>query len=357
MTDAFLADIEAQAETVRAELSQQRDNARRALDGLPVQRVGLVGSGDCLFAARAVERLYAETLPHPVRALTSLDAAHYVQWRPGDIAVVMSVSGESSRVVEAATKARAGGATTIAVTSRTGSALADATDRCTTMAQPLNRELPHARDYTVTLLALGALLEAMAADSAPELDRWADAVETTLDSAADVVRGLGAASGATWFLGAGPDLATAHYGALKYWEASGMPAWPDEIEEFGHGAIVQARPGDRAVLISAGLGAETIARAVSALDAIGVEPLTIGPESPPHGASGIVTTLLGTTAWSPFTSCLPIQSLTHAEVSARGLDASKPFGSHPAASTYELAHISWTRGHRLDGPRKAEARP
>jgi glucosamine 6-phosphate synthetase-like amidotransferase/phosphosugar isomerase protein len=224
------------------------------------------------------------------------------------------------------------------------------------MAQPLNRDLPHARDYTVTLLALAALREAVAGQPSRELDAWPDAIDATLRSAASVVSDLTPADGSTWFLGAGPDVATAGYGALKYWEASGMPAWSDEIEEFGHGSIVQARPGDRAVLISAGLGQDALARVVSALDAIGVEPLTVGPGEPPGDALGIVTTPLGRPPWHPFTSCLPIQMLTHAEAGARGLDATKPFGTHPAAAAYERAHRSWTRGEHVTATRKAQAR-
>jgi glucosamine 6-phosphate synthetase-like amidotransferase/phosphosugar isomerase protein len=152
----------------------------------------------------------------------------------------------------------------------------------------------------------------------------------------------------TWFLGAGPDRATAMFGALKYWEAAGLEAWWDDLEEFGHGSQLMARPGDRAVVIAAGAGSQRAVEMLDGLDRMGLRALTVGgsglaADGVPHLAT---TDDLGP-AWHPFVSCLPLQSLTYVEAEARGLDVSVPLFGKDHGPAYDAVHAEWMRHSRI----------
>ena len=104
-----------------------------------------------------------------------------------------------------------------------------------------------------------------------------------------------------------------------------MEAWWDDLEEFGHGSQLMARPGDRAVLVAAGPGTQRALEMTSGLVRMGLDVVVVGGtemarEDLPH----LFTTDDLDARWHPFAACVPLQALTYAEAHARGLDVSVP---------------------------------
>ncbi|MGH3626698.1 MAG: SIS domain-containing protein [Sciscionella sp.] len=343
MNTSFLEDIQTQPQVLRDATADLRQQASPLPDLSPARRIVLTGSGDSYIAAVAVAPLFEHRLEIAVKALPGLDASGYHGWRPGDVLVAASVSGEVRRSVEAAERAHANHGVTIAITSDQRSTLARGCDYRLITPPPLDRSIPHARDYTTALLALAALLERLLGRALPELDAWPEAVEETLASAFQVLQDLPPVAGRTWFLGAGPDRATARYGALKFWEAAGLEAWWDDLEEFAHGSLLMARPGDRAVLVSSGPGSDRAGEMMPGLLKMGMFPITVGPEPIAHDAVHLVAPALGDATWQPFTSCLPLQVMTFVEARLRGLDVSVLLHGQAHAAAYEQVHVAWVK--------------
>lgn len=343
----MLADIRSQGEALAQGLVETRTQVA-ALRLHRVERIVLTGSGDSWIAACAVQQLFQDHCRVPVVALPSLDASRYVRHGHGDLVVVLSVSGEVARTIEVATRAKAEGARTVAITASATSSLATVCDAVLTIPMPIDRSIPHSRDYTVTLMALAGLLEGIVGAVFPELDALPALSAEVIDSALSSVRPVRDPEVRTWFLGAGPDRATAMFGALKYWEAAGIEAWWDDLEEFAHGSQLMARPGDRVVLISAGPGCQRALEMVAGFERMGLEVVVVGGTEMASGGRPHLFTADGLDArWHPFVACLPIQALTYGEAEARGLDVSIALFGRPYGVTYDAVHVEWTKGSRV----------
>ena len=93
---------------------------------------------------------------------------------------------------------------------------------------PLSRRTPHTLDYLVTVEALAVLGLHWVGESADPLHEIltldAAMAEAAREFAEDAVAGMDP-DGKIFLLGGGPDLATASYGAAKFHEAGGIPAF------------------------------------------------------------------------------------------------------------------------------------
>jgi glutamine---fructose-6-phosphate transaminase (isomerizing) len=343
----MLQDIRSQGEVLARGLAMAREHASQLAFESP-RRIVLTGSGDSFIAAAAVLALFQEHLGSSVVAVPSLDASRYLELGAHDLVVVLSVSGEVARTIEVAGTANDRGADTIAITAAPLSTLAARCDAVVAIPEPLDRSIPHSRDYTATLMALACALESLASvrfgelDAMPELT--ADAVVRSLAAA----ERLATAPDRTWFLGAGPDRATAMFGALKFWEAAGMEAWWDDLEEFGHGSQLMARPGDRVVVIAEGPGVQRAHEMIPGLQRMGLDVVTVGGKEMEAGPLPLLfTTDALNDRWHPFVSCVPLQALTFIEARARGLDVSIPLFGHAHGPVYDEVHVEWTKGSRV----------
>lgn len=350
----MLLDIRSQPAAIAEGLPSLRRQMRDLLPLDPPGRIVLTGSGDSLIAALAIQSLFRERCEAEVLAVPSLDASRYLDHRRDDLIVVASVSGGVTRSLEVAHRARAAGCTTIAITANGASPLAETCGRTLVIPPPIDRTIPHSRDYSVTLLAFACLLEGLAGVSLPALDGLADAhaslIERSFASVESLARSRSA--GRTWFLGAGPDRATAMFGALKFWEAAGMEAWWDDLEEFGHGSQLMARPGDRVVLIASGLGVRRAIEIVPGLEAMGTEVVLAGQDAIRVDGRPWLSTDAGFDGpWHPFVACVPLQVLTYVEATALRLEVSVPLFGKPHGLAYDEVHTEWTqRGEiMLDG--------
>ena len=342
----MLRDMRSQREAADLALHETRDVAAGWTPDR-IERVVLTGSGDSWIAAVAVEPLFRERWHRPVTAVPSLDASRYWAAGHGDLVVALSVSGEVARTVEAAARARAAGARTVAITAELASSLASTCETTFGLPTPIDRSIPHSRDYTAMLVTLGVLLERLIGSTCPELDGLPTEFERIIDASL-AAAGSRPAGSRSWFLGAGPDRASAMYGAMKFWEAAGQEAWWDDLEEFGHGSQLMARPGDRAVLIAAGPGVQRAQEMVTGLTRMGLDVVTVGPTSlRVAGHEHFQTMDEERPSWHPFVSCVPLQAMAFAQANAAGLDVAVPLDGRPYAGVYDEVHVEWTRGSRV----------
>jgi glucosamine--fructose-6-phosphate aminotransferase (isomerizing) len=344
---------------LREMLTQPADLARALIDlraharGLRLEdpvRIVLTGSGDSGYAASAVELAYSRYMGRPVWAVPSASAARYGDGRIDGLTVVISVSGEVRRTIEAAMAAKNAGGHVVAVTTAPGSTLAGLADAALIMPEPITRATPHTRDYTLTLLTLLVLLEALSGRRIAELDAWPDKVAAILGRAmpwADHIAERHAGRKVpVWFLGLGPDRATASYGALKFWEGGGMAAWWDDLEEFGHGSQLISRPGQLAVLFSVGAARSRAEEMRAGLERMGLEPVVIGGSGDGGGRGfdlpGIPDEL------SPLLTSLPPQALAYSFATRRGIDVGLPLGGTAEGELFEAVHRDWMRTSHLE---------
>jgi glucosamine 6-phosphate synthetase-like amidotransferase/phosphosugar isomerase protein len=343
----MLRDILSQGDALADGLDRLRSEAR-AMRGPAYDRVVLSGSGDSYIAAVAVEALFQHHLTTPVLALTSLDASRYRCPVANDLVVAISVSGEAARTVELARRAHLAGATTVAITAAVGSSLATSVDHVLVIPEPIDRSIPHSRDYAVTLLALGCLLERLCGDVLPELEALPVLVPGLVATSLELLAELGPVEGRTWFLGAGPDRATAMYGSLKFWEAAGLESWWDDLEEFGHGSQLMARPGDRAVLIADGAGCQRATEMLPGLQAMDLEVLLVGGSAlAGHEVPHVLTGDRIGPLWHPFVSTPPLQVLTYIEANNCDLDVSVPLDGQAHGPAYDRVHMEWVKQSRI----------
>jgi fructoselysine-6-P-deglycase FrlB-like protein len=214
---------------------------------LPKGRIFAGGCGDCAFAPGALGDFFT-ALGIDVNAATSMTLASFTRFKPDDTVILSSISGETKRTVEAAEAARSAGGRVIAITCGKDSALARAAHHTIVLPfTPLSRKTPHTLDYSVTLLALAQLTLSWAGQASdtllPSPTVLSRMIETAASEAGAIVEAL-APGGKVFFLGAGPDLASAEYGAAKFHEAGGLIAIAAETENFVHGMNFMIEPQD-----------------------------------------------------------------------------------------------------------------
>lgn len=346
MNEIMLREMEDQATAIRRAVIYMRGQARSIGTAPRPGRIFLTGSGDSFIAARAVEALYREHVDAEVRVVASLQGSRFEAYRATDLVVVVSVSGQVSRSVEAALVAREQGATVVAIVARHGSDLGEAAEFQVIMPEPMTRTTPHTRDYTLTLAALAVVLEPLVDVQFAELERWPDIIHQVLHSAFRRIPGWACSSDLTWFFGGGPDRASALYGALKYWEA-GLRAWSDDLEEFAHGSQLMARPGDVAVVMAVGQAHDRALEMLSGMRRMELRPWILSDRAIDGEPDALVVPSLGGSAWSPFTTCIPLQVLTYLAVQEQSVDATTRLGGSAYGALLESVHAEWTKSSKI----------
>ncbi len=312
------------------------------------RRVVLAGSGDSYFAPWALQNALRRRLQAAVHVATALEAARYWRYGPGDLLAAISISGESARVLEAARRATESGAALIAITANGDSSLARLSR--TPVVIPFrsrSRTTPHTTDYTTTLLALATLAEAFAGEAEPLLDRLAGLVRSAVEGVEERYVRLGkalAAAESFYFIGAGPNLATAQYAAAKFWEAGGLRAFAFETEEFAHGPHLVVDADDAVVVVAPSGQSDDRARVLAS----SVRRLAPATYLLSDGGAAEGVDLLPLPAvdeeWSPLPASIPLQWLSWAVATAKGYDVLTKEGRHANAKEYESIHWQLVRG-------------
>jgi glutamine---fructose-6-phosphate transaminase (isomerizing) len=283
-------DIPRQAEAILSTAAASRDQLA-ALDRgswSDVQHLVLCGCGDSLFAARLAEAIAVAGGARGVVAVEALEFSRYYVETIDDssVVVVLSYSGETVRAREAAVAARSRGARVIAVTRARHGVLAALADHVISYPDLAERSNTRTSSFQAAIVVLYELFDVLcgAGAAAREPRPWAS-VAGWVESACTTAPADLARLDEVWspgrvdevlYLGGGPGLAAAAYGAAKAYEAATIRARAVELEEFCHCEIFSVTPGTPVVaILPEGRCADRGAEVLSALAEIGASTVCL----------------------------------------------------------------------------------
>lgn len=347
MNTTMHREIMAQPPTLTQTIPSLRQHRAQQDDVGSARRIFAGGCGDSLFSAQVATDFFAQA-GCAYEAASALDFCHYRRLTAGDLCVLISISGNTRRTVEAASVARKAGARTLAITCNAGSALADACDAVLPLGfTPISRRTPHTLDFAITLAALAVIAEHAAGQRWAWLDAWpanlTAAISRAEAGAAAMTTGAGIAT--RWFfLGAGAGMGLAAYAAAKFHEAGGLPAYAAESENFMHGMNFMPNPDDRLCMIIH--DQPSLARAISiaeCLRPIGLKPWLVWPDGTLAPSDLAIPDL----SFSPgaLGGCVaPLQLLCLHHANRLGLAVEQPRAGLAGGSNYVTAQSRYFAG-------------
>ena len=263
MTPSYLEqEIPLQAEAILRTAAACRDQlATLGLDRGPgVPHLVLSGCGDSLFAAQLAEVIEMTSGARSVVAVEALEfSRYYVEAvTEASVVAVLSYSGDTVRAREAAVAARSRGARVIAVTRARDGALAALADDVISYPDLAEYSNTRTLSFQAACVVLCELVDVLCSTGAARGPRpWASVADwvdrACQDAPADLAR-----LDEIWspgrldellYLGAGPGLVAASYGAAKAYEAATIRARAVELEEFCHCQIFSVTSGTPVVAI------------------------------------------------------------------------------------------------------------
>lgn len=264
----------------------------RTLVDREIEHLWLTGCGDSAFAGQAAALAFQQHTPITVHPVHALDLARYLpRSLPKASAVVaVSFSGRVGRTTEAAIQAHRHGHPVFGLTNGAVSQLGQAVDEVVPLDVPTLGFSPGTSTYVAMLGSLLRLAAEIAELRGQEdtlgraLDGLPNAAARTLEltgaPAEDAARALLTGSWAT-FLGAGPNEATARFGAAKLFEGPQRLAVSTNLEEWAHEEYFVTRPDDPVVLVNpTGAGHDRGLEILSELRFVGATPLVIADTEP-----------------------------------------------------------------------------
>jgi glucosamine--fructose-6-phosphate aminotransferase (isomerizing) len=290
--------------------------------------VVLCGIGTSWHAALVGELLLARVggLGHRVRALHSFELASYWPPPPARTGVVaVSHRGSKRFSQEALARAKSDGGVGIALTGKDAARLGDAEFTLVTVAQ--ENSAAHTASYTATLALLAAL-----AGGVGRTEALAHALEALPDQLALLLgqeswEDLAARYGDRrryWFVGGGPNTATAFEAALKMSEANYATASGFNCEQFLHGAYAAMSEDDLLVLIAPpGPSRARCVDAARVAKAIGTPVIVLAPEDD-RELTGLAAETIAlpevAEVLSPILAVVPLQLLAYHIAVRRGVN-------------------------------------
>jgi len=290
------------------------------LAGRGIEHLYLTGCGDSAFAGLAASlafRRHSWLRVHPVHAL---DLARYrVRYLPPASAVLaISFSGKAGRTTEAARQAAAFGHPVIALTGNPDGQLAGAADRILPIDVPTLGFSPGTSTYigmVCTLIDLALRTSRAGGDGAVrsacgQLPGQAAKTLGWCDAPASAAAARMAPARFVTFLGAGPNEATARFGAAKLFEASQQIAVATNIEEWAHEEYFITRPGDPVILVApAGAAHDRAGEILSELRFVRADTTVISDAEPPGPAGHLRLATGAPEELSPVLAALPLAQL------------------------------------------------
>ena len=325
--------IQQQPELIARLLQAERAVIERAADAAASrQRFILVGIGTSYHAAQVGEHFLRYLTGGRATALVeqSFELVHYPLALGRDDAVIaISHRGWKNYSIQAVQRARAAGALTIAVTGREGGDGIRAADFVLTTCEQ-EASFAHTKSYTTALAVLAVLAIRLAerrgvladATARPAVERIPEAVREALHCeaiACEAARQI-ALRQRWFFIGVGPNWASAREGALKVKETSYRAAEGFETEQFLHGPL--AEMDSRAAVVALLTGGPGDARARSVLRAageLGVLRIAVVARGVAEAPAESCIEVPAVEEWlSPFVQVVPVQLLSYYVALERG---------------------------------------
>jgi sugar/nucleoside kinase (ribokinase family)/fructoselysine-6-P-deglycase FrlB-like protein len=293
------------------------------LDGRGIEHLYLTGCGDSAFAGLAATLAFRRHSRLRAHAVHALDLARYdIRYLPESSAVLaISYSGKVGRTIEAAAQAAAFGVPVIALTGQADGPLAAAADRILPIEVPTLGFSPGTSTYIGMLCTLIELARRTRRESEADggealrdaCEQLAGQAAKTLDGCHEGTADLAArmTSGRfVTFLGAGPNEATARFGAAKLFEASQQVALATNVEEWAHEEYFITRPGDPVIVVApAGAARDRAWEILSELEFIGADVTVVSDLEPPGRADHLRLAAGAPEELSPVIAALPLAQL------------------------------------------------
>jgi glucosamine--fructose-6-phosphate aminotransferase (isomerizing) len=291
--------------------------------------VWLAGIGSSWHAALIGELLFGRVggLGRRARAINAFDLVEYgptsaapatSPTKAGPSAAVVAIThrGTNRYALAALAQARKTGGPTVAVTGRGGDGPAEAEHVLRTVDHEASS--CHTASYTGAVAMLAALAAAIGHDddTAHQLDAIPDLLAMLLGQESwEELAARFAGRRRYWFVGGGPNTATAYEAALKLSEAAWQPAIGLSCEQFLHGSWAALEPDDLVVLIAPPGPSRARCHDVARVAAeIGVPVVALVAEDDREIASLAAETIAlppVNELLSPIVSIVPLQLLTY----------------------------------------------
>jgi glucosamine--fructose-6-phosphate aminotransferase (isomerizing) len=292
----FIREIREQPRVLRASLEQE-DIALRALAQQyagNIDRVILTGCGDPYMLAIAAAYAFEKWVGVPAEAVEAAELTLYRNhhlFNARTLVILITSSGKTVKVIDAARIAHQRGAALFALTNRVPSPITEETDNVIQTRAGWSDSFPTKQTTTgLALLQSLALHWAEAAQSMPHdriralraelFERVPVAMEHTLalEGMMQEVAFQYLKAPIYQFIGSGPNLATALLGAAKIKETSQNRAEACNLEEFAHLHGLSMREGDPIFIVTEpGLIGERNLLIGRWIRTNGAVPLVVGP--------------------------------------------------------------------------------
>lgn len=244
------------SELLRTMLPSVRQKAGLAVEKLKqrkIRRVLLTGCGDSIGATLSARQLFLRCTGLPVQVETAIDLSRHIPSgllaEEGTLIVIVSNSGNVSRVIELAKRVEQLGGVALAVTGNEDSELYRRCEIQLKLETPkFHRSGPGMRSYCACLLglfelatalgvALGAMPESEAKEIRQEIGRlpeWISAMQAEWKIQAQHIAEQLKACGFHEFVGDGSDYGTAWFGFAKELEVAALPGCVTNTEDWLH---------------------------------------------------------------------------------------------------------------------------
>jgi fructoselysine-6-P-deglycase FrlB-like protein/sugar/nucleoside kinase (ribokinase family) len=358
--------ISSGADIMRAEiamiprlLEEQHENLAQPLHILGrglyeanIEHVYLVGCGDSAFAGDATALAFQKHASVHAEGIHALEMARYrVRYLPKRSAVVcISFSGKVGRTIEAAKQSRRFGHRVLVLTGNPDSPLAKEATDIIQLSVPTLGYSPGTSTYLAILSALfdlavvwGKVRGVDAAQAQRLLRSVPELAEQTLEAGNEPAQKVAQQiAGHDWitFLGAGPNLATAQFGAAKLFEGPGKLGVATNIEEWAHEEYFISGAGTPVFLIApSGASHDRANEILSELDFIGANPVFISDVQPKETRGAYFPLAPGLPEeFSPLLAALPLSQFAFHLTRASGHERFEFPSPEAAKEHYETIH-------------------
>jgi glucosamine--fructose-6-phosphate aminotransferase (isomerizing) len=251
--------------------------------------------------------------------------------------IAVSQSGSSADLVEPVSRARAGGAITVAITNSPGSPLSEAAEFHLDVLAGPERAVAATKTYTAQLLTLYLLIQAIGGHDGAETDQLSAQARALVDRRDEISRLAVRYRFAEQLVttARGYNYPTAREAALKLMETSYLICHAFSGADLLHGPMAVIDRGFPVIAIAPnGPGGVALRPVFERLNELGADTLVIGdPESIRLGTLGFAMAEATPEILSPILSIIPLQLLAWQLALERGGDPDQPRGLMKVTST------------------------
>jgi glucosamine--fructose-6-phosphate aminotransferase (isomerizing) len=327
-----------------------------SLEQAGINNLYMVGCGDSEFAGAAATLAFSKHAGIAAEGVHALDMARYrVRYLPPNSAVLcISYSGEVGRTIEAAAQARAFGHRVIALTGHGTSPLAREATDVVTLTVPSLGSTPGTISFLAMLVALfdlalqwGAARRRPVVAARAALERASGLTARTLSQGEEPAARLAERlrnRAAITFIGAGPNEATARFGAAKLFEAPQMRGAATNVEEWAHGEYFISGDGEPVIVVAPrGAATDRVGEILAELAFINAD-VTLISDEPAPGHQNLIPLAPGIPEeFSPLLAAVPLSLLAFHLARLRGKRSYTLPGPKDRKEHYDTIH-RLTRG-------------